>query len=432
MLKQLFKKYFSENQLVRRTTGLLSIDILQKASNFLLLPFFLRFMSQEEYGLYGYLVAIVTVLSSHLIFSLHHAQGKLYYEYSGERRGRLLFTASSMTGLVLLVVLVPLYVFGFDDELIKLMIRNEFDYDKYRWLILPAIFYAAFSMLLNNFMLISERIKLFQAYNSVRLLLVNPGSLVLLWLITYDSVWVRFTWSYGWELLLLILFGIPYLKQMSFSWDKEIAQRLKDICSPFIVGSIASLLFQLSDRFVLDKYRGLSDMGTYNLAITIASVIYMLNTSVVNAYLPSFFKEQNLKVNYQKTTRVAFRLFLAYLGLGFLLFSLTWALLYFNIINNSYYDVLKLLPILIIAQIAQSLILMYGYFFLFIERTRFGVKITVVGSVMSLILYIATVPAFGYYGIAFSMLITAVSMLLANVWYAQKFILNHHEYKRQN
>jgi len=432
MLKQLFKKYFSENQLVRRTTGLLSIDILQKASNFLLLPFFLRFMSQEEYGLYGYLVAIVTVLSSHLIFSLHHAQGKLYYEYTGEKRGQLLFTASSMTGFVLLIVMVPLYLFGYDDELIRLMIRNEFDYNKYRWLILPAIFYAAFSMLLNNFMLISERIKLFQAYNTVRLFVVNPGSLVLLWLVTYDAVWVRFTWSYGWEVLLVVLFGIPYFKQMSISWNKEIAGRLKDICSPFIIGSIASLLFQLSDRFVLDKYRGLSDMGTYNLAITIASVIYMLNTSVVNAYLPSFFKEQNFKVNYKKTTRVAWRLFLIYLGLGFLLFTLTWLLLHYEIINQSYSDVLRLLPILIIAQIAQSLILMYGYFFLFVERTKFGVKVTVAGSILSLMLYIATVPSMGYYGIAFSMLIAAVSMLLANVWYAKKFILNHHEFKREN
>lgn len=422
MLKQLFKKYFSENQLVRRTTGLLSIDILQKASNFLLLPFFLRFMSQEEYGLYGYLVAIVTVLSSHLIINLHLVQGKLFYEYEGNARGRLLFTASGSLFLILTIILLPLYLFNLDDDLIRLMIRNKFDYEKYRWAILPALYYAAFSLMLNNYMLISERIKLFQLYNLARLIAINPGSLLVLFFLSYDTVWLRFTWTYGWEVILVLLFAIPYFKDMHFKWDKGIATRLKALCSPFIISSIISMLFQLSDRFVLDKYRNLSDMGIYNLGITIASVIYMINVSVTNAYLPTFFKEQDLKVNYKKTTRVSLRLFGIYSLFACFLYGLTFFLIRFNVIAGSYEQVLFVLPWLLLAQIILALNSVYGYFLLYIEKINFGVFVSSAGNLFTIALYFIFVPVYGFLGIAISMMVSGGLMLGANIWFSKLFI----------
>ncbi|MBX7204616.1 MAG: oligosaccharide flippase family protein [Bacteroidia bacterium] len=422
MLKQLFKKYFSENQLVRRTTGLLSIDILQKASNFLLLPFFLRFMSQEEYGLYGYLVAIVTVLSSHLIINLHLVQGKLFYEYEGKARGRLLFTASGSLILILTFILLPLYMFNLDDDLIRLMIRNEFDYEKYRWAILPALYYAAFSLMLNNYMLISEKIKLFQLYNLARLIAINPGSLLVLLLLSYDTVWLRFIWTYGWEVILVILFAIPYFKDMHFKWDKGIATRLKALCSPFVISSIISMLFQLSDRFVLDKYRNLSDMGIYNLGITIASVIYMINVSVTNAYLPTFFKEQDLKVNYKKTTRVSLRLFGIYSLFACFLYGLTFFLIRYNVIADSYEQVLFVLPWLLLGQIILALNSVYGYFLLYIEKINFGVFVSSAGNLFTIALYFIFVPVYGFLGIAISMMVSGGLMLGANIWFSKLFI----------
>src|SRR6188472_933392 len=79
--------------LISRFFSVLSIDILVKASGFLLLPFFLRLMSQSEFGLYNYILSIVQTFSLVLNLGLYIPQSKLYHTYkSQDQRGQLLFT----------------------------------------------------------------------------------------------------------------------------------------------------------------------------------------------------------------------------------------------------------------------------------------------------------------------------------------------------
>src|SRR6188768_2676173 len=73
----------------------LSIDILVKVSGIVLLPVYLLLMTQEEYGLYGYLLSIILTFSIILNFGLYIPLSKFYHDYQDtEKRGKLLFTIS--------------------------------------------------------------------------------------------------------------------------------------------------------------------------------------------------------------------------------------------------------------------------------------------------------------------------------------------------
>jgi O-antigen/teichoic acid export membrane protein len=407
------------------TARLLSVDILQKASNLLLLPFFLKFMTQEEYGLYGYLVAIITVLSNYLPINLHIAQSKLYFEFSGEHRQIMLFMSFLILFSICSLVLGPLYLAGVDSDVVSFMVKEGTSYSKLRFFILPALLYASFSMLLNNFMLVSERIRLFQGYNISRLLLINPIALLLMFYLSGDKLIIRFTYTYSIEILLVLVFAVPYFIDMKIGWRTDIFERIKSLCSPYIIGSMVSIIFFLSDRVILDRYRSMADMGVYNLAITIASVIFIVHTSVINAWIPRLFKEQDRATTFIKAKQLIVQLVLIYSIAGALLLGLLYLLLLSGTISKSYNEALLILPFLLLAQIVQSVNSVYSYLFIHFERAVFNVVMLISLCAFSIIAYLFLIPHFGLNGLAIGMLASGALVLSINIIYSNKLGRTH-------
>ena len=84
---------FKKDAFVGKFFSVLSIDILVRATGFILLPFFLRLMTQSEFGLYSYILSIVQTFSLVLNLGLYVALSKLYHSYAlQEQKGELLFT----------------------------------------------------------------------------------------------------------------------------------------------------------------------------------------------------------------------------------------------------------------------------------------------------------------------------------------------------
>ena len=76
---------YRENVLVKRLFTVLGIDILVKVSGILLLPLYLLLMTQEEYGLYGYLLSIIMTFSIVLNFGLYIPLTKFYHEFNNSK-----------------------------------------------------------------------------------------------------------------------------------------------------------------------------------------------------------------------------------------------------------------------------------------------------------------------------------------------------------
>src|SRR5947209_8652664 len=95
------------NFFYKRLITVLSLDILVKASSFILLPIYLRLMTQNEYGVYNYILSIVYSFSVFLNLGLFIPQSKLYHDYSDmKQRGYLFYNVNMMllAGIVILVI----------------------------------------------------------------------------------------------------------------------------------------------------------------------------------------------------------------------------------------------------------------------------------------------------------------------------------------
>src|SRR6185295_7601186 len=127
----LLKKWkgdYKDNLLVNRLFAVLSIDILVKLAGFILLPVYLRLMTQEEYGLYSYLLSIIFTFSLVLNFGLYIPLSKYYHDYDNNHdKGKLSFTIFCLLAGVLVCVIFPVYYFKLDYVLVKILFKNQID-----------------------------------------------------------------------------------------------------------------------------------------------------------------------------------------------------------------------------------------------------------------------------------------------------------------
>ncbi len=152
LVKVLISKY-KNNLLFKRLLTVLSIDILVKLSGIILLPVYLRLMTQEEYGLYGYLISIILTFSLVLNFGLYIPLSKFYHDYDSEEKGRLLFTIFALLASILICVILPIYYFQWDYQIVKILFKNPINYSYYRSTVLLAIIVSVLNFMLINFFL---------------------------------------------------------------------------------------------------------------------------------------------------------------------------------------------------------------------------------------------------------------------------------------
>jgi O-antigen/teichoic acid export membrane protein len=409
--KSLMGKY-KESLLVNRLLAVLSIDILVKLSGVILLPIYLRLMSQDEYGLYGYLLSIIMTFSIVLNFGLYIPISKYYHDYENvQDRGRLFFTILCLLGGMLFLIIFPAYFFGWDYFFVKILFKNQINYSAYRGAVLLALIVSVLNFMLTNFFFTTEKIRQLKRYNIFRIICINVATLFFLFALTdQDKVRTRLTSTYMVELVLFLAFAIYHLKELVPRFSKAMAVSSLKLAMPVMLSAVFGIVINFSDKFFLEKYGSFKDLSYYYLAVSCASVIPMIFTSFQNAWLPLFLKEKDLKKNIIKTNSLLARLFIVFTALSICILVFVKLVLAMGIIQRKYEETIYILPILLISQIISALVPLYSNYLVYFEKTHI---VSVTGLFLcglSLGLCLWLIPKFGVYG-------AATVSLIANACY---------------
>lgn len=397
-IRDLIGRYRRNTSLVRMLT-ILSMDILTRLSNILLLPVYLRLMSQEEYGLYNYILSIVTTFSVVLNFGLYVSQTKYYSDMhdSGERKVVLFNILFLLTGL-LAIVMLSAYFFGFDYVLVKLLFKDDIAYATLRLPLLLAVVVSVYIVILANYFVTSEKIDLFRKYNLFRLLVVNTVVVLALYLSRGEKIHVRLLYTYVTELAVLIVFSLYYVREMLPKIDWGLMGKYLKLGLPVMFSAIWGMVSNYSDKFFLEKHGSAKDLSYYFLAFSIANVLYMICLAVQNSWLPTFLREKDLKTNMRQTKKLMIRLALGLLLLAVLLMGFFFLALHWNIISPKYRPAMPILPFLLVAQILNGIVLLYSNYMIYFEKTHLSLFIGMITSVIGLIISYFLVPRWGTYG----------------------------------
>jgi O-antigen/teichoic acid export membrane protein len=421
LLSRFVRKY-KENILHKRFFTVLSIDILVKVSGIILLPVYLRLMTQEEYGLYNYLLSIILTFSLVLNFGFYIPLAKFYHDYKDAlQKGNLLFTLFSLLSIALFLVIFTIYFFGFDYKIVNILFKNEINYSRYRVGIMLAVIVSILNFMLTSFFFTSEKINRVKRYNIWRIISINIITIAFLYFFKHnDKVQLRLISTYIIELILLLFFSYFLFAEMIPVFNSKMAISSIKLAVPIMLSAIFGIVINFGDKFFLEKYGNFRDLSNYFLAASCAGLIPMIFTSVQNVWLPLFFKEKDIAINFFKTKKLMGRLLLLFLLLAACIWAFVRILLVFNIIPFKYHQVIFILPILLVSQIISSLVPLYSNYLIYFEKTYI---VAYTGFFICFIIYAASIlliPRFGVYGAA---LVSVVSNAVYFIVYY--FIINN-------
>ncbi len=405
---------FRNNLLLRRLLTVLSLDVLVKASAFILLPVYLRLMTQDQYGIFNYIISIVYSFSVFLNLGLYISQSKLYHDYTEPaERGRLLYAINVLLVTGLLVIVVPVYLLGLDYKAVSFLFKNAIDYPRYRWWILCMSIVALFAFMLTNYFYTSENIRDIRKYSLWRMIGINVVSVGALFLFRkQDAVLVRFIVISVVECLLLIIFYPVYLRKIVAKVDQRIFGLALRIGLPFMLSSVFNFVITFGDKFFLEKYAPVAKLSVYYLAFSCSSVITILSNSLQNVWLPLFFQEKDLAKNIQRTKKIVKRLLLALLGISVAITAAVIVFLYFGVIPKNYNEIIYLLPVFLASQIILCVALLYSNYLTYFNKTPMVLWAGLFVSLLSVGLNMVLVPLYKVYGAAGTALVSNTCYLL--------------------
>jgi O-antigen/teichoic acid export membrane protein len=229
--------------------------------------------------------------------------------------------------------------------------------------------------------------------------------------------------------MLSSLVVLPFFKKefqmLRFGFDKILWRKMFDYAYPVIFMGLAGMINETFDRILLKKL--LPDPSTADYEIGIYGAVYKLSiimTLFIQAFRfaaePFFFaqaKGQDAKSTYARVLQY-FILVCSVIFVSVLLFLDVFK----NFIGNSYHSGLKVVPILLLANLFLGAYYNLSIWYKLTDKTRLGALVSIVGALITLILNYLWIPHFGYVGSAWATLICYFSMA------AISFFLGQHYY----
>jgi O-antigen/teichoic acid export membrane protein len=293
------KNIFKSNLI--KSTGIYTLtNMFGAIIPFLLLPFFTRWLTPDDYGKIAMFGIFSSFLAPILGLNVHGALAQKYYDkkHGMYKNARLLWNglilAGGMSLLCLLIVVV------FQDYFIK-----------YLSLSLPVLLLSILSTFINivfqcYLTLLQIRKKAWN-YGLLQMLFVLLSAGLSLLLIGYFN----FTWLgrvYGLVIGGFVVAVISFLfvikrRWIVFEFSKIDINVLWKYGFPLIFHSIGGLLIAIIDRFFIANMVNMKEAGLYTLAYSICGVFGMLTSSFNQAFVPWLFdklskndQNENLKI----------------------------------------------------------------------------------------------------------------------------------------
>src|SRR5690606_19996246 len=234
-----------------------------------------NFLTDEYYGLVGYLLSTANIMMPLLTFGVQNSLVKFYSSYANNQAQERRFT-TFMIFLPLLVI-VPVGTVGFIGyKGITQFLSGENEIvEQYVWVIyLLAIFMAYFEVFFAWTKVHMKSVSgnfLKETFN--RLVTMGLLFLVFLKVISVHEFIIGLAWMHLARMLLMCLIAYKVKKPVfEFSFPDNFKDVLKYSSLIILAGSIAVILLDV-DKFMIGQYRAIENVAFYNVAVFIAMVI---------------------------------------------------------------------------------------------------------------------------------------------------------------
>lgn len=202
----------------------------------------------------------------------------------------------------------------------------------------------------------------------------------------------------------ITIFFIPELKIFRFTLDSALLKSMLKYSWPLLLLGIAGILNLNADKilypYLVPGEEGIRDLSIYGASVKVAAIMAMLMQAFRYAYEPFVFgnsKEKDSKALYAK----AMKYFIVIALLAFLVVMFYMDILR-HIINPSYWEGLKVVPIIMAAEIFMGVYFNLSFWYKLNDETYWGAIFSFVGCALLFVINILFVPKYGYMACAWA------------------------------
>lgn len=184
-----------------------------------------------------------------------------------------------------------------------------------------------------------------------------------------------------------------------YRFDPQLLRRMLRYAWPLLILGIAGILNQTFDKIAFPfLYHGAdakAQLSIYGATVKIAMVMAMITQAFRYAYEPFVFgkaKESDNRDTYAK----AMKFFIIFTLLAFLMVIGYMDILRYIIPNHDYWEGLKVVPIVMAAEIMMGIYFNLSFWYKLIDRTIWGAYFSGIGCVVLIAVNIIFVPQYSY------------------------------------
>jgi O-antigen/teichoic acid export membrane protein len=402
---------------------------LGKLSGVILMPLIVMHLPASDYGLLGLFESISLFLVAFSGLGLRAALSRWYWLPEKATQQKELFFTVTLASLILGVLLSAMALF-FVQSFSQTIFRTELPTS----MILVFMGSVFFKMLLEIPMLILRiNQKAIQQTSYQTIYLFLSVAFTIYYLKYTDTGLTGVLMAQLLAAMLSFMILIPVL--IKYSTPRFLSADFKAMIRfglPLAMSNLMSILFSLSDRFILNYYDNLEVVGNFSLASKVSNVLQLIViTSFLSAYTHLFYQGMNKKGNLRFFSKAPtyFVLATTFCALILTLFGKE-VIVVFSAANPEYWASIDVLPLLVagllFGGIRQLFVLDLSYY----QKTKIISYSIVVSGVVNILLNFLLIPALSSHGAALATALTQIWIAAYLYHHVKRFSSNTYEIRK--
>ena len=402
---------------IRKLAGQTAIyglsSIVGRLLNYLLVPLYTyKFANAADYGVVSELYAWVAFLVVLLTFGMETAYFRFRKEIEDEKK---VFKSGFFT-LFIVNITFLLFIFIFNQPIANAMLFSE--HPEYIVLLSLIVVIDGVSALPLARLRAEEKAFMFAGINFAAII-VNIALNLFFLLVLFDPAnpekgvfYILLANLISSAIKPIIL--IRDFLGISFRTDWTLVKGMLVYALPLVIAGFAGIINETLDRILLKQILyDSSNPSSLNYAeaqVGIYSACYklaMLVTIIIQAFRyaaePFFFAQQNNENKNQIYVKVM-NYFIGFLCLVFLGVTMNIDILKYFIQNETYWEGLGVVPILLVANIFLGIYYNQSIWYKLSNKTKFGALIAILGAILTIVLNVVFIPKYGYWASAWATL----------------------------
>jgi O-antigen/teichoic acid export membrane protein len=411
-------------------------SIIGRLLNFLLVPLYTNVFAQpSHYGVVSELYAWVAFLVVVLTFGMETS----YFRFLQTKENKSLVFQNSFLTVIGINFLFFILLMLFNQRIADTLLFAE--HSEYIILLGAIVCIDSISALPLAKLRAEENAKKF-AFIQFSSIIVNIGLNLFLMLVVFNP-------KHPEEGVLFILFANLFASlvkplflykdflKIKFAFEPQLAKEMIIYAFPLMVGGFAGIINETLDRILLKhivynegiaaslgekaaRLKAEAEVGIYSACYKLSMLVTILIQAYRYAAEPFFFAQaKNEEKN--KIYGKVMNYFVAIICLVFLIVTLNIDLFKHFIQNKSYWVGLKVVPILLLANVFVGVYFNQSIWYKLSGQTKFGAYIAITGALLTILLNVVFIPSFGYMASAWATFIVYAFQMVASYILGQKY-----------